>query len=65
MPKMDGYQLVKIVSAKYPETKIQMVSGYSDGRNLDTGHDQLHERLLNKPFSSEELLKRVRETLDS
>jgi hypothetical protein len=42
-----------------------MVSGYSDGRNLDTGHDQLHERLLNKPFGSEELLKHVRETLDS
>ncbi len=65
MPKMDGYQLAKIVSEKYPEIKIQIVSGYSDDRNLDAGYDQLHEPLLNKPYSSEELLKRVREALDS
>jgi PAS domain S-box-containing protein len=64
MPKMDGYQLAAIVSKKYPSTKIQMVSGYSDDRNKDIDDDQLHIRQLHKPYSSAELLKRVRETLD-
>lgn len=64
MPKMDGYQLAAMVSKKYPEMKIQMVSGFSDDRNKDVDDAQLHIQLLNKPYSSTELLKRVRETLD-
>jgi PAS domain S-box-containing protein len=64
MPKMNGYQLAEIVTEKYPQIKIQMVSGFSDDQNLEAENDQLHKRQLHKPFSSAELLKRVRETLD-
>ena len=64
MPKMNGYQLAEIVTEKYPKIKIQMVSGFSDDRNIELENDQLHKRQLDKPFSSAELLKRVRETLD-
>ena len=64
MPKMDGYQLAEIVTEKYPEIKIQMLSGFSDDRNLEVENNLLHIQQLHKPFSSVELLKRVRETLD-
>ncbi len=64
MPQMDGYQLASIASEKYPHIKIQMVSGFSDDRNKEVDDNRLHKRQLHKPFSSAELLKRVRETLD-
>ncbi len=64
MPKMNGYQLAEIVAEKYPQIKIQMVSGFSDDQNLELENNQLHKWQLHKPFTSIELLKRVRETLD-
>ncbi|RDH84878.1 MAG: hypothetical protein DIZ80_05280 [endosymbiont of Galathealinum brachiosum] len=65
MPKMDGFQLASIVAEKYPETKIQMVSGYSDDKNKHVEDDDLHQNMLHKPFKSDELLIKVRKTLDS
>ena len=65
MPKVDGYQLAEMVSKKYPQVKIQMVSGFSEDRNLEASDNDLYKRQLKKPFTSAELLKRVRETLDS
>ena len=65
MPKVDGYQLAEMVSKKYPQVKIQMVSGFSDDRNLEISDNHLYKRQLKKPFTSAELLKRVRETIDS
>lgn len=64
MPRMDGYQLADIVTKKYPQLKVQMVSGYSDDLHTDIADGRLRQRQLHKPFSSSELLMRVRETLD-
>jgi hemerythrin len=60
---MDGYQLAEEVGKDYPQLKIQMVSGFSDkryvGKNL-----ALHNRRLQKPFSAETLLQRIRDLMD-
>ena len=64
MPKMNGYQLAEIVAEKYPQIKIQMVSGFNDDRNIELENDYLHKRQLHKPFSSAEMLNRVRQALD-
>ena len=64
MPKMDGYQLAAIVVKKYPEIKIQIVSGYSSDRDECAENKQLSKNLLHKPFTSDDLLKTVRKTLD-
>lgn len=64
MPKMDGYQLAAIVLKKYPKMKIQIISGYSSDRYKYTEDKQLHQKLLHKPFSPDDLLKSVRKTLD-
>ena len=64
MPEMDGYQFVSIVQEKYPDIKIQMVSGFTDESHLGIKDKSLHENLLHKPYQIEELLKRVRSLLD-
>lgn len=65
MPEMDGYQLASIVKEKHPTVKIQLASGFSDDRQKNyTIDDSLHKNLLDKPFKSQKLLKRIRELLD-
>lgn len=64
MPEMDGYQLATIVKDKYPEIKIQLVSGFTDERNMGMDDKQLQQDLLQKPFNSQDLLQRIRELCD-
>lgn len=64
MPGMDGYQLASEVEMRYPGIKVQMVSGFSDEHNINTANDTLHQQRLHKPFSSEVLLRRIRQLLD-
>lgn len=64
MPEMDGYQFASIVQEKYPDTKIQMVSGFTDDSHLGIKDQSLHECLLYKPYQLDELLKRVRSLLE-
>ena len=64
MPGKDGYQLATEVEKLYPKIKIQMVSGFSDNLNLSLTNDNLHQQRLHKPYTSEQVLLRVRELLD-
>jgi CheY-like chemotaxis protein/two-component sensor histidine kinase len=61
MPNIDGYELASIVKEKYPDIKIQLVSGYSESRNTDMKDFQLHKNMLHKPVESDILLSRIRE----
>jgi len=61
MPDMDGYQLAEIVSETYPATKIQLASGFTDNRQTSNA---LTQHVLHKPYSSENLLKKVRTLLN-
>ena len=59
MPNMDGYQFARLVSEQYPSVKIQLASGFSDKSH--TGSDQkLKDNMLNKPYSSKQLLTNIR-----
>lgn len=63
MPKMNGLQLAKEARKIKPDIKIQLVSGFSNNiKSKDQDHLLLNQ--LNKPFSSLQLLQKVRETLD-
>jgi YesN/AraC family two-component response regulator len=64
MPGIDGYQLAATVKEKYPDIEIQLVSGFSDSRNLDTVDKKLRQSLLLKPVDSQILLKRICKLLD-
>jgi len=64
MPEMDGYQLAAFVQTNYPETKIQLVSGFSDNRHENMIDEGLYQDLIYKPYNSQELLKKIRALLD-
>ena len=59
-----GYQLAAIVKEKYPNIKIQLVSGFSGSRNRDMVDENLQRNILNKPFNSQNLLERIRHLFD-
>ena len=61
MPEIDGYQLAAIVKEKYPSIKIQLISGYTDDRNMSMVDSNLQQNILFKPFNSHSLLQRIHE----
>jgi len=61
MPEIDGYQLAAMVKEKYPRIKIQLVSGFTDDRNMDMIDKSLQQNILFKPFNSQILLQRIHE----
>ncbi len=65
MPNMDGYQLATKVRQLYPETIIQMTSGFSDERHNNSKSQKLHQELIRKPYDRKKLLTKVRELLDN
>jgi len=64
MPGMDGYQLAAEVREKYPQVKIQMVSGYNDTHFTNEVDETLKQRQINKPFTKDDLFKKIRTLLD-
>jgi len=63
MPDMDGYELVSIVQKKYPDIKIQLVSGFSEGYDFDQVDENLIQNLLQKPYTEHGLLEKIRALL--
>jgi len=64
MPEMDGYQLAAIVQKKYPDVEIQLASGFTDNNHSHMVSRKFKNNLLDKPFSSNTLLLRLRKILE-
>lgn len=64
MPEMDGYELATIVNKKYPEIKIQLVSGDDEKSHANLVDENLKENIIYKPFNSNALLAKIRKLLD-
>jgi len=65
MPNMDGYMLAREIQRRWPEIKIQLVSGFTDGLQVSLEDESLHQNLIQKPYKLDKLLKRIRELLDA
>ena len=63
MPDMNGYALAAIVQEKYPNVKIQLASGYSGEHRTGQVDISLSQNLLQKPYNSETLLRKIRTLL--
>ena len=62
MPRLSGRELAKLVHARWPKTKILFMSGYDRDQFADVGAEPLPaEAILNKPFTFEELMRRIDE----
>ncbi|MBD3347305.1 MAG: response regulator [Chitinivibrionales bacterium] len=66
MPGMSGHELVQAIAGKYPEMKVLFISGYtsSDTVAIQRGVMTPGTYFLQKPFTPDVLLKKVRGILD-
>ncbi|MGW8323038.1 MAG: ATP-binding protein, partial [Thermodesulfobacteriota bacterium] len=63
MPRMSGPDLVERLDPWHPEMKVLYVSGYTDNAIAEHGVLDPGVALLQKPFSVESLLQKVRQVL--
>ncbi|HEY2953955.1 MAG TPA: response regulator [Candidatus Eisenbacteria bacterium] len=64
MPGMNGRELASKVARLHPEAKILFISGYSDNAIVQRGVLGVGAAFLQKPFTVEVLLRKIRELLD-
>ena len=64
MPEMSGRELAETLLDRRPELKVLYISGYTDDEVLQRGVRGREVALIRKPFAAEELVRRVRATLD-
>ena len=63
LPKMSGRAVAAELAARWPGVKTLFVSGYTDDARLARSIEQGTARLLEKPFGSDDLARKVREVL--
>jgi two-component system cell cycle sensor histidine kinase/response regulator CckA len=64
MPEMGGGELVGRLTAQRPNLKVLYISGYTNDEVLRRGIQGANAGFLHKPFSSDDLMRRVREVLE-
>ena len=62
MPKLDGKELVRQLARSVPRLKVLYISGYSNPSGPEIAIDE-SASYLPKPFSMEQLVRKVREVL--
>ena len=65
MPDLDGIALALKVAKDYPDTRILMMSGYANQRQRAHNLDFLAHEVISKPFTLEEITKRISGALTS
>jgi two-component system cell cycle sensor histidine kinase/response regulator CckA len=63
MPGMSGPELVEHVTERWPDLRIVYSSGYTDSRLAGRGFDEDSADLLRKPYTVDELRRRVAQEL--
>ena len=64
MPEMGGRELIERLLKTQPDVRVLLMSGYSDDAVLRASELLSNVTFLQKPFSYEELTKKVRLVLD-
>ncbi len=64
MPEMDGKQLYEKISAEIPKIRVIYMSGYTGNVIVRRGVTEPGPHFIQKPFSGNDLLARVRTVLD-
>ena len=65
MPGMDGPKVAAQITQLHPETKVLYMSGYTGFSATGSGLLEVGMHLLQKPFTRDALLRKVREVLES
>jgi CheY-like chemotaxis protein len=65
MPEMGGHELVQQLRARRPDLRVLFMSGYAERALTSNGSIPVGTGYLEKPFTVETLMRRLREVLDS
>jgi signal transduction histidine kinase/ActR/RegA family two-component response regulator len=65
MPQMSGPQLVERLKDICPHARVLYVSGYTNDEVIGRGLANAATALLQKPFSAQQLVERVRDVIDT
>jgi PAS domain S-box-containing protein len=65
MPGAHGPALFKQLAVEYPGLRVLYMSGYTDDEVIRAGRLEGGENFMEKPFTSQKLLEKVREILDT
>ncbi len=65
MPHMNGRDLAERCTAAHPEMKVLYMSGYTDNTLVPGGTLTTGMEFIQKPFSPDDLARRIRQVLDS
>jgi two-component system cell cycle sensor histidine kinase/response regulator CckA len=65
MPRMGGRELVQALATAHPETKALYISGYAGQAISQTEASSSDFASMDKPFTPEALVRKVREVLDA
>ena len=63
MPGMSGRALADALAISHPDTRVLFMSGYTHGEIAQRGVLEAGRAILHKPFTREELIRRVEEAL--
>ena len=64
MPELGGGELVERLSARRPGLKVLYISGYTNDEVVRRGVSRTEAHFLQKPFTSQDLMRKVRQVLD-
>ncbi|MCX4246731.1 response regulator [Paraliomyxa miuraensis] len=62
MPELDGLGMAQALRARRPALPVLFMSGYTDHDQTGLGEDD-QRKLLNKPFTAQQLLTRIEQAL--
>lgn len=65
MPEMGGREPAAVLNAKLPDLKILFMSGYTDAVVGRHGITEANTSFIQKPFTPEALVKKIRKILDN
>jgi YesN/AraC family two-component response regulator len=65
MPRMNGRQLAERLAGVRPEMSCLFMSGYADNAIVQHGVLESHISYLQKPFTPNTLLRKVRDVIDA
>jgi PAS domain S-box-containing protein len=64
MPGMGGGELARVVRQRYPRARVLFTSGFTDDEVVRRGLMDVGQPFMEKPWSADQMLYRVRELLD-
>jgi two-component system cell cycle sensor histidine kinase/response regulator CckA len=65
MPEMGGNELVERLRARHPDLRVVFMSGYTDRAITGNGTPRTGTGFVEKPFTVDTLIRRLREVLDA